>query len=167
MLTGVRSNGAAMTFFTWSDQMSVGVDLIDSDHKALIALINELHEAFENGDEPELPSDTFGRLIDYIDHHFLREEAVMEACGYPGVRQHKTEHGRFTHEIRYIQDRYVRGEETKAGEDLLNYLKVWLRRHILVDDMAYRPYAEGNEEAIDVADNYGPGLNEAAEAGKG
>lgn len=154
-----------MTFFSWSEEMSVGVDLIDSDHRALIRLINELHEAFEEDDDMALPGDTFGRLIDYIDHHFLREEAVMEASGYPTASQHKAEHGRFTHEIRYIQDRYVRGEDTKAVDELLTFLKTWLRRHILVDDMAYRPYAEGNEEAVDVADNYGPGLDDTAEAG--
>jgi hemerythrin len=150
-----------MTFFTWSPEMSVGVELIDSDHKALIRLINELHDAFEDDDTPELPADTFDRLVEYIDHHFLREEAVMEACGYPNMDSHKMEHGRFTHEIRYIRDRYVKGEETEAAEKLLYFLKNWLRRHILVEDMAYRPYAEGNEEAIDVADNFGPGLDEA------
>jgi hemerythrin len=150
-----------MTFFTWSPEMSVGVELIDSDHKALIRLINELHDAFEDDDTPELPADTFDRLVEYIDHHFLREEAVMEACGYPNMDPHKVEHGRFTHEIRYIRDRYVKGEETEAAEKLLYFLKNWLRRHILVEDMAYRPYAEGNEEAIDVADNFGPGLDEA------
>jgi len=154
-----------MTFFTWSDDLSVGVELIDSDHKALIGLINELHEACEDEESPELPADTFARLIDYIEHHFLREEAVMLACGYPNADAHKSEHGRFTHEIRYIQDRYVRGEETKAADKLLTFLKNWLRRHIMVDDMAYRPYAEGNEEAIDVADNYGPGLNELTGTG--
>ena len=149
-----------MTFFTWSPDMSVGVELIDSDHRALIRLINELHDAFEDEDTPELPGDTFDRLVDYIDHHFLREEAVMEACGFPNLDPHKVEHGRFTHEIRYIRDRYIKGEETEAAEKLLYFLKNWLRRHILVEDMAYRPYAEGNEEAIDVADNFGPGLDE-------
>ena len=33
-----------MPFFTWTDAMSVGVPVLDSDHKALIDLINSLHE---------------------------------------------------------------------------------------------------------------------------
>lgn len=159
-----------MPFFTWSQDMSVGVDLIDSDHQALIALINELHEAVETAREdavedennPSLPRDTFDRLIDYIELHFVREEAVMKACDYPDFRKHQVEHERFTHQIRYTRDRYLRGEETEAAEKLLLFLKNWLRHHILVEDMAYRPLVEGNEEAIDVADNFGPGLNEKA-----
>jgi hemerythrin len=155
-----------MTFFTWSQEMSVGVDLIDSDHQALIRLINELHDTLEDDDYPSLPGDIFDRLVEYIEFHFLREEAVMQACSYPNARSHQVEHGRFTHEIRYIRDRYIRGEETEAAEKLLYFLKNWLRRHILVEDMAYRPYAEGHAEAIDVADNYGPGLNEKDDAGR-
>jgi hemerythrin-like metal-binding protein len=149
--------------------MSVGVDLIDSDHQALIALINELHDALEDAREdavaddnsPALRHDIFDRLLDYIELHFVREEAVMKVCDYPDFRKHQVEHERFTHQTRYIRDRYMRGEETEAAEKLLVFLKNWLRHHILVEDMAYRSLVEGNEEAIDMADNFGPGLNES------
>ena len=149
-----------MPFFNWSQDMSVGVELIDSDHQALIGLINELHDAVEGQDNPSLPGDTFDRLIEYVERHFAREEAVMQACDYPNTRPHRVQHDRFTHEMRNLRARYVGDDATEAAEELLDFLKTWLRRHILVEDMAYRSYVEGNEEAIDVADNFGPGLNE-------
>ena len=39
-----------MSFFEWNDGMSVGAHLIDSDHRALIAIINELHDMLEETD---------------------------------------------------------------------------------------------------------------------
>jgi hemerythrin len=40
-----------MSFYEWSEFMSVGVPLLDSDHKALIQLINQLHDALEDKEE--------------------------------------------------------------------------------------------------------------------
>ncbi|MEJ2120106.1 MAG: bacteriohemerythrin [Alphaproteobacteria bacterium] len=150
-----------MAFFTWSQDMSVGVDLIDSDHQALIGLINELHDALKDEGSAALPADTFDRLIEYVERHFVREEAVMQACDYPNERPHRVQHDRFTHEISTIRARYFKDDASEAADELLNFLKTWLRHHILVEDMAYRSYVEGNAEAIDVADNFGPGLNES------
>lgn len=149
-----------MPFYQWSESMSVGVALLDSDHKALIEIINRLHLAIEDGDAPEILDQIFNALVAYIERHFAREEAVMAACDYPTAAAHITEHLRFSQDMRYTRDRYFRGEEAAIGRELLDYLKDWLTHHILVEDMAYRPYAEGKRQVEQAAEALGPGLFE-------
>ena len=85
---------------------------------------------------------------------------VMEACGYPSLDGHKEEHLRFTQEIRYVRDRYVRGGDAGIGQELLDFLKNWLTHHILIQYMDYKPYSEGDPRANDAAERFGPGLLE-------
>ena len=94
-------------FYQWTDSMSVGVPLIDNDHKALIHLINRLHESVSAGDTYDALDDLLNRMVDYIDIHFTREERVMEACGYPETAGHKGEHGQFVDYIKGLRESFT------------------------------------------------------------
>ena len=96
-----------MPFYEWSERMSVGVAELDSDHQALIQLINRLHDALENNEGRLALDQIFESLAVYIETHFAHEEQVMEACGYPEISEHKKEHLKFTRNIHYIRDRYL------------------------------------------------------------
>lgn len=48
-----------MDYFQWSDALSVGNALIDQDHKELVNLVNELHQAVQDGKG----SETLGRIL--------------------------------------------------------------------------------------------------------
>jgi hemerythrin-like metal-binding protein len=140
--------------------MSVGVPLLDSDHKALVQLINQLHNALEDKKESSILDQIFESLVAYIELHFEREEQVMEACGYPEISEHKEEHLCFTQNMHYMRHRYFNGEGAEVSRELLVYLKDWLNNHILIQDMAYKPYVEKNELADQVARIFGTGLSE-------
>ena len=45
MMILLSNQGSSIMFYKWNDSMSVGVPLIDNDHRALIHLINRLHES--------------------------------------------------------------------------------------------------------------------------
>jgi len=147
-----------MTFYQWDDAMSVGVSLIDDDHKALIHLINRLQESVDADDAYDVLSDILSRLIDYVDFHFAREEKVMRACGYPETDSHKEEHDRFTARIREIRTGFTPDTAQQKAAELTEFLKDWLNHHILVQDMAYRSHAEFHPDAARVAAAFGPGL---------
>jgi hemerythrin len=38
-----------MAFINWTDELSVGVELFDNDHKKLVSLANSLHESITVG----------------------------------------------------------------------------------------------------------------------
>jgi len=149
-----------MSFYQWSESMSVGVELIDSDHKALIDLINLLHKSVSDDSTKQSLQDVFDRLIAYTEIHFSREEKVMQACGFPGLTTHQDEHADFTGRVYEIRAKLQSGDDSPISNELLVYLKGWLNAHILIQDMAYKPYASGNSHVADVARSFGPGLFE-------
>lgn len=145
-----------MAFIRWSEAMSVGVSRLDRDHKILIGLINRLDEASSRGDEaPRVMAEVLGVLVDYTIFHFAREEAVMEACGYPALGQHHEDHVALTREVQEWRQRVEENAQAVAPLDVLDFLKGWLNHHILLQDMAYRPYAAANPTADAAAEAYG------------
>lgn len=153
-----------MALCQWSESMSVGESRLDADHKALILLINRLHDSLEAGVESAASGEVFDSLINYIWFHFTREEKVMQACGYPYAEAHEEEHADFTRHIKEVRDRYARNADPALIRGLLDYLKDWLSHHILIQDMAYKPYVEHNCWAREVSRVFGPGLAEEAPA---
>ena len=145
-----------MAFIKWSAAMSVGVSRLDRDHKILIGLINRLDDAScGGGGAPQVMAEVLGVLVDYTIFHFSREEAVMEACGYPALGHHHEEHLALTQEVRDWQQRFHVDAACVVPADMLHFLKGWLNHHILLQDMAYRPFVEGNPKADSVAEAYG------------
>jgi hypothetical protein len=75
---------------------------------------------------------------------------------------HEEEHAGFTRHIKEVRDRYARNADPALIRGLLDYLKDWLSHHILIRDMAYKPYVEHNWWAREVSRVFGPGLAEEA-----
>ena len=66
--------------FVWTDELSVGVDAMDDQHKELVTKINKLVEDLA-GDSPEAYND-FKDLAGFVVQHFDDEEKFMESVGY-------------------------------------------------------------------------------------
>jgi hemerythrin len=84
----------------------------------------------------------------------------MQACGFPDLPAHKDEHVEFTDRVYGIREKFLSDGESAITEELFDYLKGWLNGHILIQDMAYKPYASGQSHVSDVARSFGPGLSE-------
>ncbi|MBT3892339.1 MAG: hypothetical protein HOF31_02310, partial [Gammaproteobacteria bacterium] len=66
-----------MNKLEWNDGMSVGVDVLDSDHKQLISIIAQLSDLIEQGKTSEAIEKIFNQLEEYVTVHFTREEEMM------------------------------------------------------------------------------------------
>ena len=77
----------------WRDQLSIGNDLIDADHKHLIEVINKAEECLRTSNRKEL-AHTLDELARYSNTHFEREELIAKAVGYPGAGQLHASHTR-------------------------------------------------------------------------
>ncbi len=136
--------------------MSVGVEALDSDHRVLIDLIARVASAGEADDDARVVlAEVLAELVAYTIYHFDREEHVMAACGYPDLAAHREEHHALTREVEDLQSRFNERERGLGVAELLRFLTGWLNHHILLQDKAYRPYAEGNPTAIAAAEAYG------------
>ena len=145
-----------MALLTWSDEMSVGVPLLDSDHQVLMNIINSLESTSRSPRGRPHTDGHFQMLMRYATSHFGREEQVMAASGFPAQDSHHQEHLRFAREIEELAGHIGHDNDSKAVDDLFAYLRDWWNHHILIQDMAYRPYAEENAEAEAAARAFPP-----------
>ena len=146
-----------MSPIQWTPAMSVGLRELDDDHKLLIDVINRLEASTENGGKREVARNCLMSLRRYAEFHFAREEKVMTACEFPGIGVQKQEHRDFIERIREVTGRFDADPEDSArvvNTELLDYLKNWLSHHILIEDMAYRPFVERNAIAKQAAKSF-------------
>jgi hemerythrin-like metal-binding protein len=123
----------------WSDEFSVGVDLIDKQHKILIRAINLLALAVEHDTSRELMGEIFTTLRDYADTHFSYEEELFDTFGYAETEEHKAQHKALLHQVIGLEKRWRSGEAT-IGAEVLQFLVTWLRNHILGSDKKYSSF---------------------------
>lgn len=120
-----------MTVISWTEAMSVGNPALDKDHQRLIGMINDLDQS-----APDF-LELFNAVLDYTTGHFEREEAHLEAIGYPGLDTHRVQHDDFADQVAAMVKQY----RAQAFEDddtrLKDFLWSWLKGHILIEDQRY------------------------------
>lgn len=131
-----------MVILAWDEAYSVGSAMIDSDHRILINLVNQLHDAMETGQSRDVLGSVLNVLTEYVEHHFHREELLMERIGYPERATHVRNHRELEAKVRAVRDRWLSGDHQVLDDEVLGFLKRWLADHILRADQAYRPWIE-------------------------
>ena len=132
---------AGPVLFPWSDAYSLQIGIIDSQHKVLIDLINDLYRAMMAGSGKEQLGTTLAGLIKYTKSHFKAEEGILLSNQYPDFSNHKAEHERFIQTIQEFQGRFERNEAALTIE-VMDFLKEWLRKHIMGVDKKYVPHLQ-------------------------
>ncbi|RDH83307.1 MAG: hemerythrin [endosymbiont of Escarpia spicata] len=123
-------------FVEWSDSLSVGIEEIDEQHKILVNLINRMHQAIHERHGSDAVKGILAELADYTRIHFAVEESLMRILNYPGYEEHKEIHEELlSHVIELVQK--VESGKTAIGFELLHFLKTWLTKHIMEEDMQY------------------------------
>jgi len=120
----------------WDDKYSIGISIIDEQHKKLFGIINKTIYAKEHGDDTEELKNVLEEMTQYALEHFETEEAYMIMFNYPGYEYHNEEHYGFITKTSEYFDRVVNGDSHVSNE-LLEYLKQWLVNHIQVTDRQY------------------------------
>jgi hemerythrin-like metal-binding protein len=125
-----------MALLEWTETYSVGVSSINEQHKRLIALINQLHEAMSAGAGKEMMGNVLRELVDYTVYHFGTEEKLFTEHAYPQFAAHLAEHEKFKQTIEILQREYA-ANRLGISIDTMKFLKEWLNDHILkVDKLA-------------------------------
>ncbi|MEW5747024.1 MAG: bacteriohemerythrin [Nitrospirota bacterium] len=128
-----------MALMDWSDKLSVNIREIDEQHRKLISMINELHDAMKAGKGKEVVGPILTGLVQYVATHFATEERLMKTHAYPEYLKHKVEHDNLTRQALDLQKQFQEGKPVLTVE-LMTFLKNWLSSHILGTDKSYSPY---------------------------
>ena len=125
-----------MLFMPWTEQLEVGVDKIDEQHRWLVNTTNTLHALLRSGEAPaEKVGAILEQLMDYSMNHFIVEEEILQRLGHPESEAHKAQHNLFCEQVMDLLTRHDLGET--VGLDALNLLKNWLTNHIVKVDKHY------------------------------
>ncbi len=117
----------------WKDDYSVGVPAVDHEHRELIGLVNQVHEALASEQSEEGVAEIFGDLFRAISAHFALEERFMREQRYDRATEHKADHERLLDELRDIMDDH-RGGEGGSIERLTASVEAWFATHFQTHD---------------------------------
>ena len=126
-----------MEFMTWTSDLSVGVEVLDEDHKKLIGIINQLHFGITAGHDRAILEAVLNELVGYIKFHFAREEGMLIEASYKATLADMREHERFIAEISSLQMRIKTSSVGMLDLELMDFLRDWLFSHIKVSDKQY------------------------------
>lgn len=132
----------------WQDDLSIGVEFIDSQHKYLINLINRIHLATERLDTKEIV-ETLLDMNAYAEIHFAEEEELMRQHGYPGLEAHIRLHQGFARQAEIFLNE-LEAAPLAITSEVSRYLMEWLVKHIQKADFQYGRFIE--EQACQAQD---------------
>jgi len=128
-----------MSLITWKEEYSVGVAEFDNQHKKLIDLMNQLHDAMKSGMSKQALAPILSELIDYTKTHFGNEERMFSLHKYSDLNTHKREHEKLTQQVVEFQKDFQEGK-TSISIDVMNFLRNWLVGHIAGVDKKYTQF---------------------------
>jgi hemerythrin len=127
-------------FISWNDNISVGIQEIDEQHKQLVELINRLYDAMVQGEnKQDAAREILTELTQYTIVHFAVEESLFRIFDYPEYESHREHHQELRDQVADINARIQEGERMITPE-LLFFLRKWITNHIMVEDKAYAPF---------------------------
>ncbi len=118
----------------WCSEYSVGVDEIDAQHRSILMLCNDLHEAISEEREANSIGSILEKMVDHANAHFACEESYLqEHCEFD---EHRLEHWNFIKKVMQYC-RTVEEDRNAVSMDVYHYLVDWLDHHLREIDVNY------------------------------
>lgn len=108
----------------WSSEFSIGVKLIDDEHREIIEVIDELVVS----NNPAFVAEV---LMRYIDQHFADEERIMRNIGYVHYEYHRDLHVQFASRVMGMIRRV---DEPGMVDEIARFASAWISDHIASED---------------------------------
>jgi hemerythrin-like metal-binding protein len=127
----------------WTKQMSVGNEILDSEHKNILYLVVEVERAIRARDGEHLFL-VFKQFKDAIRIHFGNEAQIAKSINYH-FDHHNLEHQYILKEIQLIEVELVATQgkwSESAAEHYFQFLGRWATDHIIEDDMKMKAILE-------------------------
>ena len=124
----------------WTEHLSVGNAIIDSDHKKLITMVNGAEYMIKKRDGFAL-SQAFEQIEHWLRVHFANEEMIAQAVNFPFTKNN-LEHEYLLKAIHLMRD-VMTGKNGVWDEDdaehYSEFLSNWLTDHVINEDMLMKP----------------------------
>ena len=128
----------------WHDGLSVGVPLIDQQHKSLLGHLANFSDSVSAHHGQSEIAKVLDFLVGYMDFHFKTEEKHMRANNYPGLEPHLKEHVKFTSTLAGLGEDFQEEGATPSLAEAINTLLINLfLKHIEVVDVQFGSFLRG------------------------
>jgi len=118
-----------------SENLGVGVEELDRQHRILLDLTHEMVRAAEGHREGTVVEALFSGMLAYAAEHFRTEEEMMRQAGFPDLEKHQAHHGVLLTKARDFHERFRQGNVDAAGFGL--FFVGWVVLHIRNEDRQY------------------------------
>ncbi len=133
---------------SWDDQLNLGIEELDNQHKNLFLQITKFARAYQAGSGKQAAPEILEFLEKYVEEHFAAEEHYMLKYGFPDYQNHAALHREFYAKIiAYKQEYYSqRGLSSYAVSKMLEMTLKWLLEHIKQVDKQYGVFIKNKME---------------------
>ena len=128
-------------FVTWRDSYSIGIKVVDDQHKYLLELTNQLYYACagDGGVIEDKFRDTVQSAVEYVGVHFATEEKLMDRTNYPDSVVHKNEHKMFVQKVLESVKAFEEGKNYTPNA-FVRFLREWILDHVAMVDKKFGDY---------------------------
>jgi hemerythrin len=123
-------------FFLWKPEYSADIVEIDNQHKKIIEMLNMLYSAFMNKEHNQKVGSIIKQLEEYTIYHFSTEEKYFFLYDYENRQEHISAHENFKQKVGTFREEFEKNNSVLTFT-IINFLKDWLNKHILVEDKKY------------------------------
>lgn len=127
-------------FIEWNDaKHSIGIDIIDNQHKELFIITNQLHDILSMEFYQKEAVKILKRLYAYTSYHFVSEEALLKEYKYDDLENHKVIHETFRNKIKENLEN-MKEKQGFSLKELQDFLVEWILKHIQGTDVKYAAF---------------------------
>ncbi len=123
--------------FTWKDELVVGLQEIDDEHKELFSLFQSLSSDISEDKDIKIVESAVAYLDEYTQGHFEKEERYMKDFKYPDRQEleHKKEHKKFIKDFSRLKTHLrKKGDTSLWSMKLEEFVRDWFVSHIQETD---------------------------------
>ena len=123
----------------WTAEFSIGNTNIDTVHKSLVDIYNDLIEYTESKRNRIEFAMILSKMTDYSLVHFKKEEKYMQKMSYPELTEHKRLHKDYSYKVAMYNIDLL-GINPPEIKEVINFIHIWWVDHILKIDKKYEDY---------------------------
>ena len=123
----------------WIEEFSVDNTNIDTVHKSLIDIYNNLIEYVESKRNLNEFAMILSKMTDYSLVHFKKEEEYMQKMSYPELTEHRRLHKDYIYKVAMYNANLL-GINPPEIKEIINFIYIWWVDHILKIDKKYEDY---------------------------
>jgi len=131
-----------MSNINWTDDLNIGIESIDEQHRHIVSLFNGLNEAHQHG-EIDVANKLLSELVGFKVFHCAHEEDLLKQSGFPLYKMHKLSHELIINQCLVLHQRAENGEY--VVKEAVPFLKATLVSHIKGEDADYAIYVRQSQ----------------------